>query len=272
MDNDFDNRIEILENKVKDLKNQYNSIIYNVDLIKDLLLCNTPVFDGEKNFCPICGNVSVFKSFGAVPRKNVMCPTCFSLERHRMVYLLFKQRYFDLLTHNNIKLLHFAPEKMFYDFFRKHKNIDYYPVDISPQTYEPDIHIRKKVNMEQIPYDDCKFDFIYHCHVLEHVPNDIKAINELYRVLKDGGVCITLVPYFSDLNETLEKEEYNTPELRLKYYGQQDHLRKYGVDFKDRLESAGFNVELVTLADIASSEVDVDLFKLVDDTFFICTK
>lgn len=57
---------------------------------------------------------------------------------------------------------------------------------------------------------------------------------ELYRVLKDDVVCIILIPQFN-LETTLENDEYNTPELRRKYYGQEDYLTKYGLDFKDRL-------------------------------------
>lgn len=272
MTEDLNNHIKFLENKINELNIQNNALILELDLIKKLLLNDSSIFEDKKNFCPICGELSVFESFGEIPRMNVKCPNCGSVERHRMLYLLFKQRFYDLLTNKNIKLLHFAPEKMFYDLFRKNKNIDYYPVDINPQIYEPRIHIRKKVNMEQIPYEDNKFDFIYNCHVLEHVPDDIKGMSELYRVLKDDGICVTLVPYFGYLEETLEKEEYNTPELRFKYYGQHDHLRKYGADFKDKLESVGFNVELVTLSDVVSSKTDTELFRLVDDTFFICTK
>ena len=112
-----------------------------------------------------------------------------------------------MLEHEIIKLLHFAPEVPFYNFFKKFKNIYYYPVDFNPEIYEArNIHIRDKVDMENLAqYEDEMFDFIYHCHVLEHIPNDLKAMNELYRVLKKGGACITLVPLYNRVCPLMNK-------------------------------------------------------------------
>ena len=264
-----------LVEKFIDLKNQNNSLIYEINLIKQLLLKESKLDFKKYHFCPICGELSIFNSvkFGKTPRYYAQCPNCGSLERHRLVFFLFLNKYWDLLTNKNIKLLHFAPEDMFYDFFKKHSNIDYFPVDINPVKYDAkNILLRDLVNMEDIPYDDDEFDVIYNCHVLEHVPDDIKAMGELYRVLKPDGVCIIMIPQFPYLEETLEKEEYNTPELRLKHYGQRDHLRKYGLDFKDRLESVGFNVQEVKTDDLVHFKVDINLLRLTTDTIFICTK
>lgn len=96
-------------------------------------------------------------------------------------------------------------------------------------------------------------------------------MGELYRVLKKGGVCITLVPAFN-IPKTIEKEEYNTPELRLKHYGQADHLRKYGLDFKDRLESVGFKVEEVSSNEIITTKMEKEIYGVGTDSIFICTK
>ena len=129
--------------------------------------------------------------------------------------------------------------------------------------------------MENIPYDDEQFDVIYNSHVLEHVPDDLKAIGELYRVLKKDGICIIMIP-LSDLSETLE-EEYSTPELRKKHYGEEDHLRKYGKDFKQRLESVGFTVEEIYPEDLVDYEWEIDFFRLkredhFKDGLYVCTK
>lgn len=170
-------------------------------------------------------------------------------------------------------MLHFAPEKPFYNIYNQKENIDYYPVDLSPEIYESrGINIRQKVNMENIPYQDNTFDIIHTCHVLEHVPNDIQAMHELYRVLDFEGVCFIMVPK-SNIPKTIEKEEYNTPELRIKHYGQIDHLRKYGLDFKDRLESVGFNVTEFKSEDIYETQIKKDFYKLFRfDSVFVCTK
>lgn len=263
---------ENMKKTVIDLRNQNNYLLNELNLIKQLVIKENNLSFETENYCPVCGELSVFESFGVNPRMHVKCPNCGSLERHRLVYLFFQKRYSYLLENENINLLHFAPETVFYNYFVKKENINYFPVDIDPETYESrNIHIKHKVDMQDIPYSNHKFDFIYNCHVLEHIPDDIKGMSELYRVLKDDGVCITLVPQFN-IETTLEKKEYNTPELRRKYYGQEDHLRKYGLDFKDRLESVGFNVEEVRAEDLLMSKKDKTLYKVINDVIYVCTK
>lgn len=80
--------------------------------------------------------------------------------------------------------------------------------------------IRDVIDVQNIKYED-SFGFIVCNHVLEHVPDDHKAMRELYRVLKEMGVAYINVPVLCDI--TLEDPSYNTPALRSKYYGQFDH-------------------------------------------------
>lgn len=263
---------ENLKKIIIDLRNQNNRLSNEINIIKHALNKKDMLSFEDENYCPICGKLSVFGPFGVTPRMHVKCPNCGSLERHRLVHLFFQIKYSYLLENEHINLLHFAPEPVFYRFFRKNENINYFPVDIDPESFNNrNIQIKQKVDMQNIPYDDQMFDFIYNSHVLEHVPDDIKGMKELYRVLKDDGVCITLIPQFN-IATTLENEEYNTPELRRKYYGQEDHLRKYGLDFKDRLESVGFNVEEIRAEDLLNSQEEKDLYKLINDVIYICTK
>lgn len=262
-----------LKREIVELSNQNKELLSELHIIKQLVF-NQNSFNDQKNFCPICGDLSVFGSYGVNIRTHVQCPTCGSLERHRLLYLLFQKRFSYLLEKTKINLLHFAPEKLFYNYFLEHENINYFPVDIDSNTYEKqNIHIKQEVDMQDIPYNNDTFDFIYNCHVLEHVPDDLKAMGELYRVLKRDGVCITMVP-LSNIKETFENPEYNTPELRRKYYGQEDHLRIYGLDFIDKLESVGFNVEKVTVDNLLKSEFDKSLYKVTNelDVIFVCTK
>lgn len=267
--NDFNKKFE---KDIDELKNQNQLLIDEINLLRRFLIQSIDLDEDEENFCPICGNFSHFQPFGVSFRLNALCSNCGSLERHRLVSIILQQRYANILKNTSIKLLHFAPERPFYNLFKKYNNIDYYPVDFDPDLYESkNIHIREKVDMENIPFEDNSFDVIYNSHVLEHIPNDINAMSELFRVLKDDGVCIVLVPLFN-IPETLEKEEYNTPELRLKYYCQEDHMRKYGLDFSERLESVGFNVEEIISDDIFESEKEKKIFGLSTDKVFICTK
>lgn len=268
-----------LKKSIIDLTNQNNCLLNEINIIKHAIIEKNIFSFENENYCPICEKFSVFGSGGLNNRANVQCPNCGSLERHRLVYLFLQKNYSYLLKdylfeNNSIKLLHFAPEIIFYKLFMKNANIDYFPVDIDPEGYENSIiQIRHGVDMQNIPYSDNMFDFIYNSHVLEHVPNDIKGMSELYRVLKDDGVCITLIPQFN-LETTLEKEEYNTPELRLKYYGQEDHWRRYGLDFRGRLESVGFDVKEIKAEDLLKSEEEKELYNLKNssDILYICTK
>ena len=87
------------------------------------------------------------------------------------------------------------------------------------------------------------FDTIICSHVLEHVPADAKAMSELFRVLRPGGVAIIQVPYADDCAETDEDPSVTDPLERERRFGQFDHVRIYGRDFADRLRRAGFVVD-----------------------------
>lgn len=227
----------------------------------------------EKNFCPICNKYLEFKPFGRSKRKRAQCPECGSLERHRLVYLLLKNKYEKIINEESIKLLHFAPEEVFFNIFKNKKNIDYYPVDINPDLFKSkNIEIREKINMEDMPYENGEFDFILNGYVLQCVNDDTKAIKELYRVLKYGGVCIILVPINKSSEITLEKEEYNTAELRKKHYGDKHHYRYYSMDLFGKLEHYGFDVEVMTDEEILDFDFEKDLYNVFRNMIFICKK
>ena len=167
---------------------------------------------------------------------------------------------------SGMKVLHFAPEGVFYNLFSSFKDIDYWPVDLNPNMRG----VRKAVDITNITFDDDSFDLIMCTHVLEHIPDDRKAMSELYRVLKPKtGVALLNVPMASR-PQTLEKPEYNTPELRLKYYGQADHVRYYGLDYPQRLRDAGFTVQEFKVNEM--SEEDIKRYGLIKESLFISRK
>lgn len=168
-----------------------------------------------------------------------------------------------------MKILHFAPEPIFHQRFSSIPDVDYYPVDLNPNAYK----IRKVVDITDIPFDDNTFDLIMCTHVLEHIPDDKKAMSELYRVLKpNSGVALLTVPIDRTHAKTLENPAYNTPELRSKYYGQSDHVRRYGADYPDRLRAAKFFVEEIKM-DKVFDEDDLNIYGLIRwEKFHICRK
>jgi SAM-dependent methyltransferase len=167
-------------------------------------------------------------------RKNALAPNTLSLERHRLLWLFFKQKT-NLFT-EPVRLLHVAPEYCFIKRFKSQKNISYVAGDI----ISPLADVR--MDVRHIPFPDDSFEVAICNHVLEHVDEDLKAMQEFFRVLKPGGWGVFQVPIDFSRDTTLENPAFNTPELREKHYWQRDHVRLYGRDYGKRLAEAGFEV------------------------------
>lgn len=229
------------------------------------------VYDEEikgKKICPVCKNrIRLYLPFGESLRYNAQCPVCRSLERHRALWLYFEKN-LGLFQKNGMKLLHFAPEGIFYKRFKDNRNIDYYPVDINSEFPG----IRKAVDITCIPYEANSFDMIICNHVLEHIPDEKKALSELFRVLSDEGIAFINTPVSEELEVTLEKSEYNTPELRSRYYGQCDHVRRYGRDYIRHLQSAGFIVEEIKVNENYTEEELTKFGLLRGEKVYCCRK
>jgi predicted SAM-dependent methyltransferase len=171
----------------------------------------------------------------------------------------------DILTRkDNFKLLHPAPELCFYEKFKNKRNIDYYPSDISEKGL-------LKIDLTDIKYPDNYFDYIICNHILEHITDDKKAINELYRILKPMGIAIIMVPINEKFEKTYEDPSIITPEEREKHFGQWDHVRWYGMDIKDRLRNSGFFVEMIRYSETITSEKRKNM-GICEDFIIICHK
>jgi predicted SAM-dependent methyltransferase len=192
-------------------------------------------FIGITYHCPCCGwHLRKFLPYGVILRPNALCPRCKSLERHRLLWLYFKDR--TNLFRDRLRLLHFAPEQVFEATFKSLDNLDYITADLYSD------RAMVKMDITNITYGDNSFDAILCSHVLEHVMDDKKAMREMFRVLKPGGWAIIMVPILAEA--TFEDPSIVTPEDREGFFGQWDHVRMYGPDLKDRLESAGFDVKV----------------------------
>lgn len=169
-------------------------------------------------------------------RNNVLSPSTLSLERHRLLWLWLQNETDFFSTTITKKLLHFAPEQAFYKRFKFQKNLQYTTTDLNSPLADV------KADICNLPFADNTYDMILCNHVLEHITNDTKAINEIYRVLKPGGMAIMQVP--QDLNRaiTFFDNSITDPKQRAKIFGQYDHVRIYGRDYFDKLRQNGFEV------------------------------
>ncbi len=195
-----------------------------------------------------------FLPYGYVnQRENVLSPSTLSLERHRLLWLYLKNETNFFTRH--LKVLHFAPEQAFYKRFRKLKNLDYTTTDLNSPLADV------KADICDLPFSDNEFDFILCNHVLEHIPDDTRAMREIYRILKPGGTAILQIPQDLNLEQTFEDDSITNKKEREKIFGQYDHVRVYGRDYFEKLRSIGFRVEEVDYTRELSSE-ELDKYRL----------
>lgn len=209
---------------------------------------------------PIDGkSFRMFLPYGyGTQRNNVLSPSTLSLERHRLLWLYLNEKtdFFrsepvsdspithteriklrNTETNSPLKVLHFAPEQAFYKLFRNQKNLDYTTTDL----FSPLADV--KADICNLPFEDNQYDVILCNHVLEHIPDDTKAMQELYRVLKPGGMAILQIPQELSRATTFTDDSITDQKERAKIFGQYDHVRIYGYDYFDKLRSIGFKVE-----------------------------
>ena len=207
---------------------------------------------GNKVECPVCNSkYRKFLPYGrnTSSRENALCPSCLSLERHRLMALYMKRKT-NFYT-ANLKVLHVAPEYCFIDRFEQMKNLDYITADIeSPLA-------KVKMDIHQIPFPENTFDVAICNHVMEHVDDYILAMSELHRVLKPGGWALIQSPQDMKYEITYEDPTITDPKEREIHFLQNDHLRLFGRNYGQELEKGGFKVteDRFVMDELAKEEV-----------------
>lgn len=170
-------------------------------------------------------------------RENALSPSTLSLERHRLMWLFLRDETDFFTATKKLTVLHIAPEQCFLDIFRKQKNLTYTTSDLESPIADV------KADICDLPFDDNSYDVIFCNHVLEHITDDTKAMQELFRVLKKGGFGIFQIPQDITRKTTFEDNSITDRKERAKIFGQYDHVRVYGLDYFDKLRSVGFKVD-----------------------------
>jgi SAM-dependent methyltransferase len=167
------------------------------------------------------------------------CPRCDATDRERLIALYLAEMFRGFDPSRRYRLIEFAPGEGLHTLVKRYRFLEYRSADLHRNDVDDKVDIT-----EMRTYADRSVDVVLCSHVLEHVPEDRRAVQELHRILKADGFGIVLVPLISGVDETNEDPAIDTPELRWKYFGLDDHMRQYGrSDFVNRLVGAGFEVD-----------------------------
>jgi SAM-dependent methyltransferase len=197
---------------------------------------------GREAYCPCCGTWQ--RGFDEIVLPDRQCWVCGSLERHRLLSILFAMRP-DLLR-PGMSVLHIAPEAQLTKRIRRGAS-RYVSGDLTAR-FGPET-----LDVTDLRFSDGEFDAVICNHVLEHVPDDRRAMREIRRVLRPGGWAMLLVPDVSDAT-TAETPDITDPDELYRIYGQHDHVRAYGWDYLDRLRDAGLETEVLRLDEVLTAE------------------
>jgi SAM-dependent methyltransferase len=171
--------------------------------------------------------------------ENVLCPNCLSTARERLVIAMLTEHDLD-----GKQVLHLSPEKNIYNFLRNKARV--VTADLLPGFYKTIDGLVQKQDATQFSFPGASFDWVIGNHILEHIPADQQAMNEIFRVLKPGGSAILQVPYSELRDSTIEEVTIKDPVKQSMLFGQKDHVRIYALsDYVHRLEQAGFEVEVL---------------------------
>jgi SAM-dependent methyltransferase len=178
---------------------------------------------------------------------NILCPACLSTARERLIMALFKNEF----TLTGKYILHLSPEKILYEYLKINNTV--ITADIEPLLYKNiDAHIKQQ-DATRLSYSNDSFDVVIGNHIMEHIPEDTKAIAEIYRILKPGGRAILQVPYSTAIPDTIEAPDMQDPKKQAALFGQKDHVRIYQLqDYINRIQQAGFKVRVIGYDDLAA--------------------
>lgn len=198
-------------------------------------------YRGSTYTCNVCN--THLKKFIPLGKRDLLCPICGSRSRSRRLYHLLQTH--ELLSGS---ILHFSPPRTLYRSFKKRTDIHYIATD-----FEDEFIADHSYDITNIKLPDNSQDVIICYHVLEHITEDLKAMNELYRILKPNGVCLIQTPFKE--GDIYEDYSITSEAGRLNAFGQKDHVRIYSLNgLNERLQSVNFNTEIIAFQAIENHQ------------------
>lgn len=192
---------------------------------------------------------------------QVECPACGNHDRHRMLHIVLERAALTIFKPGN-RVLHFAPEPMIQHALKQRPGLRPRATDLQPGALTSAEMPRFASDMMHMPVRDNALDALITIHVLEHVPDDRRALAELHRILKPGGTAMIMVP-FAPVPRSVDWDKPNP----LIY----NHMRDYSInDFEERL--AGFDVRAITPADLLTPEERTRYWIQDNQVIYLCTK
>ena len=226
-------------------------------------------YAGKGRKCPICGcEKRKFLPYGyGKVREDALCPKCLSLERHRLLWFYLMNNCGDRIKALPT-ILHIAPEVCLMNQFKRiYKSAPFSYITADLESPLADMHF----DVQSIPMEDNNVDIIICNHILEHVESDSKALSEMYRIMRPGGMGIMLAPIDYSRQTTFEDDTITDPKQRAELFGQYDHRRVYGRDYLKRLSATGFEAEEIDYA-AEFSDYDRTLYSFGCDKLYIVRK
>lgn len=187
-------------------------------------------------------------AFETIDTNQFFCPDCYSMDRERL-YAWYLKKYVPLTI--NQSLLDLAPSKSLSKWLKKNYHCNYITADL----FMDDVDIKTDIE-KMVVFENESFDFVICSHVMEHVNSDVKAMNEIFRVLKKGGSAIIMTPVLRNFDGIDEDPSCIDIAERWRRFGQDDHVRLYSQKiFIGRLKSSGFKVMIINQTNIERSDI-----------------
>ena len=198
--------------------------------------------------------------------RRAICPYCGCKDKERWLWYVL-DNYTEVSTIRG-KVMHFAPEEPIKKRIKQNPNLEYYSGDILPGVAD------LIVDMTNMQFEDSYFDLIIASMVLEHIPEEEKALKELFRTCKNGGKIVLTVPQCTDIDVTVEDLSIVDPDTRKRLYGQEDHVRLYGLDYPERFRSIAFekcDIEFIRPVDLFDEKQIASMGIQNKYGVFVCT-